>query len=192
MGVVDQGHIQAVAEAGAGGSFPWASPCEHPPGTFTPWSHVAFTSTDSRSPTGSVPVALLDTKSGTCKDEEGGCQLLPPQGSSPPHPSGEPGTELNASLPQPQASPRGQAEGERGKQEAEPRCSSIPAVPPAASIIHKWPSAPLLGTMSPLPCLAPSILVPSSMPGTFHPCCSPEKAAFFPKLRRESIFHHGR
>lgn len=141
-----------------------------------------------------MPVALLDrTKSGTCKDEEGGCQVLPPKAFLPlqppdplprlssallgvsvlqhslgcsgrgraqraAHPSGEPGTELNASLPQPQASPRGQAGGERGKQEAEPQCSSIPAVPPAASIIHKWPSAPLLGTMSPLPCLAPSTL----------------------------------
>ena len=34
--------------------------------------------------------------------------------------------------------------------------------------------------------------VPSAMPGTFLPWCSPEKVAFFPKERKESIFHHGR
>lgn len=34
--------------------------------------------------------------------------------------------------------------------------------------------------------------VSSSTPGTFLPCCSPEKVAFFPKESRESIFHHGR
>jgi len=73
-------------------------------------------------------------------------------------PPGEPGTELSAPLPQLQASPQGRAEGESGKQEAELRCSSIPAVPPSATIIRKRPSVTLLGTMSPLPCLAPSSL----------------------------------
>lgn len=43
------------------------------PDVSTPHSHMVSTSTESGSPTGSVPVALLKgTESGTCKDEGGG------------------------------------------------------------------------------------------------------------------------
>lgn len=45
--------------------------------------------------------------------------------------------------------------GARLKGRGENRRQSIPAVPPAASIIHKQLPVPSEGTMSPLPCLAP-------------------------------------
>lgn len=197
----DQGHIQAVAEAGSGGSFPWAYPCEHPP---QPVRRVGMLPACSpRTPTQPLPAQTAGHPLEAClwhfstgpsqalaRMREEGASSCPRDSSPPPtpdplprlssaltgvsvlglgcsgcggaqraaHPSGEPGTELSASLLQPRASLRGQAEGERGKQEAEPQCSNIPAVPPAASIIHKQPSVPSLGTMSPLPRLAHSSL----------------------------------